>query len=223
MALIAIQDLVKVYSQGKPNEYTALKGISLTINQGEFVSVMGVSGSGKSTLMNIIGCLDTPTSGEYRLEEEPINEKTGSELVRIRRNKIGFIFQNFNLLPRLTTLANVELPLIYCGFRPKERHQRATAALTSVGLGNKLKRKPTMLSGGEQQRVAIARALVNSPSVILADEPTGNLDSASGNKVMEVLTDLNTKGATVITVTHDKAVADFAKRKVLIQDGKLAA
>ncbi len=221
MAIVALQNITKVYDPDKPNAYKALDNVSLTVDKGEFAAIMGVSGSGKSTLMNIIGCLDRASEGKYFFDGEDISQKSKKELVRIRRSKIGFIFQNFNLLPRLTILANVELPLIYRGIRPKKRHQRATASLKAVMLGDKLKRKQNMLSGGEQQRVAIARALVNDPALILADEPTGNLDTKSGTVVMDVLKKLNDKGTTIIVVTHDQAIADYAKRTIMIQDGKI--
>jgi putative ABC transport system ATP-binding protein len=221
MMLIELSDIKKVYGQGKPNEFHALDGVDLWISQGEFVAIMGASGSGKSTLMNIIGCLDKPTSGSYKLEGAEATKKKSSELVRIRRTKIGFVFQNFNLLPRRSALTNVELPLIYKSIRPGVRRAKAQEALRQVGLATKLKHTPSMLSGGEQQRVAIARALVNEPVVILADEPTGNLDSKSGLQVMELLTNLNKQGTTIIVVTHDANVAQSAKRIIKIADGKI--
>jgi putative ABC transport system ATP-binding protein len=221
MALIEIEKLFKIYDKGKPNEFSALSGVDLFIEKGEFVAIMGVSGSGKSTLMNFIGCLDKPTSGVYKLDGEEVDKKSASELVKIRRNKIGFIFQNFNLLPRMQAVKNVELPLIYKGIRPKERRRRAKKAMEEVGLGDRIRHKPSMLSGGEQQRVAIARALVNEPTVLLADEPTGNLDTKSGNQVMEVLARLNKQGTTIIVVTHDIEIAKYAHRVIKIQDGKI--
>ncbi|MBI5037972.1 MAG: ABC transporter ATP-binding protein [Candidatus Kerfeldbacteria bacterium] len=219
--MIQIQNVVKTYSPDKPNSFTALHGVSLNVEAGEFVTIMGVSGSGKSTLMNIIGCLDQLTLGSYRFDGELISEKSSADLVKIRRHKIGFVFQNFNLLPRYSALANVELPLIYQGIHAHERHQRARQVLEQVGLGNKTMSKPAMLSGGEQQRVAIARALITKPSIILADEPTGNLDSASGSQIMNILQTLNNQGVTIIVVTHDPNVAAQTKRTVHIIDGKI--
>lgn len=221
MALIEIKSLKKIYDKGEENEFHALDGIDLEIEKGDFISIMGVSGSGKSTLMNIIGCLDKPTSGLYMLEGEEIEKLSQSELVKIRRNKIGFIFQNFNLLPRMQAVKNVELPLVYKGVRPKERRKKAKKMLSEVGLENKVRHKPSMLSGGEMQRVAIARALVNDPTILLADEPTGNLDTKSGNQVMELLKGLNKKGVTIIVVTHDQKIADQTNRIVNIIDGKI--
>lgn len=221
MALIEIKSLKKIYDKGKENEFHALDGIDLVIEKGDFISIMGVSGSGKSTLMNIIGCLDKPTSGLYMLDGQEIEKLSQGELVKIRRNKIGFIFQNFNLLPRMQAVKNVELPLVYKGVRPKERRKRAKKMLSEVGLEKKVRHKPSMLSGGEMQRVAIARALVNDPTILLADEPTGNLDTKSGNQVMELLKGLNKKGVTIIVVTHDQKIADQTKRIVNIIDGKI--
>ena len=221
MPLIEIKNLNKIYNQGKENEFQALAGISLTIDKGDFIAIMGVSGSGKSTLMNVIGCLDQPTSGLYIFDGEEIDKLNQRELVKIRRNKIGFIFQNFNLLPRMPAVKNVELPLVYKGIRPKARRDRAKKMLELVGLGDKVRHKPNMLSGGELQRVAIARALTNEPMVLLADEPTGNLDSQSGFQVMDVLKGLNKKGTTIILVTHDLAIAKYANRLINIQDGKI--
>ncbi|MFH0804872.1 MAG: ABC transporter ATP-binding protein [Patescibacteria group bacterium] len=221
MAFIELRNVTKTYGHGTPNEFSALRGVSLDIERGEFVAVMGSSGSGKSTLMNIIGCLDTLSAGQYSLDREAVTDKSAAELVAIRRTKIGFIFQNFNLLPRLSSVRNVELPLIYAGVRPALRRERAAAALVRVGLGAKLKYKPSMLSGGEQQRVAIARAVVNNPAVLLADEPTGNLDSVSGGLVLDVLDGLHRQGTTVIMVTHDPAVARRAQRTVTLHDGTI--
>ncbi|MFZ6036129.1 MAG: ABC transporter ATP-binding protein [Patescibacteria group bacterium] len=219
MALIELKKVVKTYGKNKEQQYTALHGISLAVEQGEFVAVMGVSGSGKSTLMNILGCLDRPTSGEYYFAGELVSDQSSSELVKIRRHKIGFVFQNYNLLPRLTAQANVELPLIYQGVKLTERRRRAREVLTQVGLAEKFKSRPAMLSGGEQQRVAIARALITHPSIILADEPTGNLDSKNGAQVMDVLRALNAKGVTIILVTHDPSVAEQTTRTIRIIDG----
>lgn len=221
MPVIELRNIVKTFNPSGQNPFTALHGISMSIANNELVSIMGVSGSGKSTLMNIIGCLDRPTSGEYIFDGDSIQEKSDGDLVKIRRHKIGFIFQNFNLLPRYTALANVELPLVYQGVALAARHQRAREVLADVGLSAKMKSKPSMLSGGEQQRVAIARALITKPSIILADEPTGNLDSASGQQVMDMLRSLNQKGATIILVTHDPAVAAQTKRTINIQDGRI--
>lgn len=221
MALIEIKNLKKIYDQGEENEFHALDGIDLVIEKGDFVAIMGVSGSGKSTLMNMIGCLDQPTSGLYFLDGQEIDKLHQRELVKIRRNKIGFIFQNFNLLPRMQAVRNVELPLVYKGVRPKERRMRAKKMMEEVGLANKVRHRPSMLSGGEQQRVAIARALVNEPTVLLADEPTGNLDSKSGNQVMDLLTKLNKKGTTIIVVTHDPKIAERADRVININDGMI--
>jgi len=221
MVLIETKNLTKIYDRGKPNEFKALDGVSLKVESGEFVAIMGVSGSGKSTLMNILGCLDKPTSGQYILEGQEINKRSSGELVRIRRKKIGFVFQTFNLLPRHSTLANVELPLVYSGLRPKIRREKARRVLELVGLGDKLRHKPSMLSGGEQQRVAIARALVSRPVAILADEPTGNLDTKSGSQVMEILTRLNKERTTIILVTHDPKVAEYAGQIIKLQDGRV--
>ncbi len=219
MPLIEIKHLKKIFSEGEANEFQALKGIDLMVEKGEFVAIMGVSGSGKSTLMNMIGCLDKPSSGLYMLDGEEVERKSASELVKIRRNKIGFVFQNFNLLPRVQAVTNVELPLVYKGIRPKERRARAKKVMEELGLGDRIRHKPSMLSGGEQQRVAIARALVNKPAVLLADEPTGNLDSKSGDQVMGILSDLHKKGTTIILVTHDKKIAEYADRTINLVDG----
>jgi len=221
MPLIEIIDLNKTYGQGEANEFRALHGINMKVEKGEFVAIMGVSGSGKSTLMNIIGCLDRPTSGIYKLEEEEVGQKSSRELVKIRRNKIGFIFQNFNLLPRTQAVTNVELPLVYKGIRPKARREKAKKMLKEVGLESRVRHRPNMLSGGEQQRVAIARALVNEPTVLLADEPTGNLDTKSGKQVMDILVALHKSGTTIILVTHDASIAEYADRVVRINDGMI--
>lgn len=221
MALIEIKNLKKIYDQGEENEFCAIDGIDMIVEKGDFVSIMGVSGSGKSTLMNIIGCLDKPTSGFYMLDGQEIDKLNQNELVKIRRNKIGFIFQNFNLLPRTQAVSNVELPLVYKGIRPKERRKRAKKLLEDVGLADKVRHKPSMLSGGEQQRVAVARALINEPMILLADEPTGNLDSKSGAQVMDILKKLNEKGVTIIVVTHDQKIADRTKKVIKIIDGRI--
>jgi putative ABC transport system ATP-binding protein len=220
-AVIEIRDITKTYKMGDI-EVHALRGVDLTIYEGEFLSIMGPSGSGKSTLMNILGCLDQPTSGEYFLDGVNVSKMSEAELARIRNKKIGFVFQNFNLLKRTTALRQVELPLIYAG--QSQRTKRARAALEAVGLGQRLHHLPSELSGGQQQRVAIARALVNEPAMILADEPTGNLDSRSGTEVMQIFQRLNREqGITVIFVTHDPWIARHTNRVVMLRDGKIIA
>lgn len=218
--MIRIKNLFKIYEMGEDKVY-ALDDLSLVIHQGEFTSIVGPSGSGKSTLMNIIGCLDTPTSGEYYLGGEEVSKLSDNRLSEIRNEKIGFVFQKFNLLPKLSALENVELPLVYLGVSAKERKRRAEEALDSVGLLSRMKHLPTQMSGGQQQRVAIARALVTNPQIILADEPTGNLDSKTGEEVLKILQDLNDKGRTIVLITHDSHVAKTAKRTVEIMDGKI--
>jgi putative ABC transport system ATP-binding protein len=213
-------DLVKIFKMGD-NEVRALAGVSIQIRRGEIISIMGPSGSGKSTLMNILGCLDHPTSGEYFLDGEKVSSLSGDQLAAIRNRKVGFIFQSFNLLPRMTALANVELPMRYAGLT-KGRKDLARQALTSVGLESRMLHKPTELSGGQQQRVAIARALVNNPAIIMADEPTGNLDSKSGKEIMELILKLNReRGTTVIIVTHAAEVAEQTQRVIRLRDGYL--
>ncbi len=219
--VIDIRDITKTYKMGQLT-LEVLKGITLQIHRGEFLSIMGPSGSGKSTLMNILGALDQPTSGEYYLDGEDISRMNEKQLARVRNQKIGFVFQNFNLLKRTNALRQVELPLIYA--HASDRSKRAKAALESVGLGQRLKHLPSELSGGQQQRIAIARALVTEPSIILADEPTGNLDSRSGTEVMQIFQQLNQeKGITTVFVTHDPWIARHTQRVIMIRDGKLVA
>ena len=218
--MIKLEHIFKIYEMGE-NKVYALDDVSLHVAAHEFVSIIGPSGSGKSTLMNMLGCLDVPTQGRYFLDGTDISKKTDDELAEIRNKKIGFVFQGFNLLPKLTAVENVELPLIYSNVSAKERHEKAKEALAKVGLEGRIDHKPTELSGGQQQRVAIARALITDPPIILADEPTGNLDSKSGKEVMEIFKNLNANGNTIILITHDSSVAAQAKRVVRIQDGKL--
>jgi len=218
--LIKVSKLTKEYSMGKI-KVPALKGVDLEFPQGQFTCIMGPSGSGKSTLMNILGCLDRPTSGQYFLDGSDVSRKSDNELAEIRNRFIGFIFQTYNLLSRTDAIGNVELPLIYRGMPAKERRERAEMALESVGLKERMRHKPNELSGGEQQRVAIARAVAGDPKVILADEPTGNLDSRSGEEVMAIFQDLHKKGITLVLVTHDPDIARHAERIVSLRDGKL--
>ena len=217
-ALIEITDVYKIYKMDA-EEVAALRGVSLSIREGEFVAVMGSSGSGKSTLMNILGCLDRPTRGSYRLGGKEVSGLSRGELAETRNQSLGFVFQNFNLLARTSALENVELPLIYAGVPGKERTARARAALTRVGLGNRVEHTPSQLSGGQQQRVAIARAIVNQPHLILADEPTGNLDSKTSVEVMALFQELGAQGMTVVLVTHEPDIAQFATRVLVMRDG----
>ncbi len=221
-AVIVTRNLTREYHMGGEVVH-ALAGVDITIRRNEFVSIMGPSGSGKSTLMNMIGCLDTPTSGDYWLNGHRVSELSDDALARIRNKEIGFVFQTFNLLPRATALANVELPMVYAGVSSKERRERATATLTKVGLGERLHHRPNELSGGQRQRVAIARALVNHPSILLADEPTGNLDSATSVEIMELFETLYRQGQTIILVTHEPDIAEHAKRQIILRDGKVAS
>jgi putative ABC transport system ATP-binding protein len=218
--MINISDMCKIYQMGN-NVVIALNNVSMHIKKHEFVAIVGPSGSGKSTLMNMLGCLDTPTSGTYFLDGVEVSKLKDDELADIRSKKIGFIFQGFNLLQKLTALENVELPLVYQGVGSKERHLRSIKVLETVGLGDRIHHKPNELSGGQQQRVAIARALVSNPPIILADEPTGNLDTKSGTEVMETMKELHKEGNTVILITHDNNIALQAKRIIRIQDGEI--
>ncbi|MEY4711403.1 MAG: hypothetical protein RIS88_853 [Pseudomonadota bacterium] len=218
MALIEAHGLTKVYAMGGQTVH-ALRGVSLDIEAGDFVAIMGASGSGKSTLMNILGCLDQPTAGDYRLAGEAVQDMRPDQLASIRNRRIGFVFQQFNLLPRTSALENVELPLVYAGVPAPERQARALEALRGVGLGDRTGHTPAELSGGQQQRVAIARALVNQPVMVLADEPTGALDSQTSEDIMRLLAQLNAKGITVVLVTHEADVAAWARRRIVFRDG----
>jgi putative ABC transport system ATP-binding protein len=220
MALIEARALTKTYVMGDQTVH-ALRGVSLDITEGEFVAIMGASGSGKSTLMNILGCLDLPTTGEYRLAGESVERMESDQLASIRNRRIGFVFQQFNLLPRTSALENVELPMVYAGMSTAQRRDKAKAALARVGLGERMGHTPAELSGGQQQRVAIARALVNNPQLILADEPTGALDTVTSEEVMKLLTDLNNQGMTVVLVTHEHDVAAWARRRIVFRDGQM--
>jgi len=219
--VIVVEDIWKTYDMGSEQQVHALQGISLRIKHNEYVAIMGPSGSGKSTLMNLIGCLDSPSKGQYWLNGHLVSELNDDELARIRNKEIGFVFQTFNLLARASALHNVELPLIYNGTHATERLQRAKAALRAVNLEERMNHKPNELSGGQRQRVAIARALINRPSIILADEPTGNLDSKTGDEIMALLDQLHERGNTIVLVTHEPDIAEYAHRVVHIRDGKI--
>jgi putative ABC transport system ATP-binding protein len=218
--LIQMHDLTRVYQLG-PQEIYALRGIDLVVERGEYMAIMGPSGSGKSTLMNIIGCLDRPSAGQYLLDGIPVESMGDDELAAVRNKKIGFVFQTFNLLPRTTALQNVELPLVYARMPRQERRQQAEEALAAVGLADRMSHQPNELSGGQRQRVAIARALVNKPSLLLADEPTGNLDTKTGREILDLFRDLHSHGNSIIMVTHEDEVAHEAKRIVHLRDGKI--
>jgi putative ABC transport system ATP-binding protein len=219
--IIELQNLVKTYKIGD-TEVQALRGVSYSVEEGDFVAIMGPSGSGKSTLMNIIGCLDKPTSGKYTLEGEDVSTFDKNKLARVRNQKIGFVFQTFNLLSRTSALENVELPLLYSNVHTKQRHEMALKALESVGLKNRAHHKTNQLSGGEQQRIAIARALLNNPALILADEPTGNLDSKTSSEIMDIFTKLNVeKGITMVMVTHEMDIAAYARKRIHVRDGQI--
>lgn len=221
-SIISLNQVTKVYEIGLAQKVHALRGIDLEISRNDYISIMGPSGSGKSTLMNIIGCLDTPTSGTYEFEGELVHEMEDNQLAGIRNQKIGFVFQTFNLLPRTTALRNVELPLIYASMSAEERHNQAKIALEKVGLTDRMNHKPSELSGGQHQRVAIARALVTNPSIILADEPTGNLDSKTGEEIMKIIELIHGDGGTIILVTHERYIADHAKRIIKLKDGLIS-
>ena len=220
--LLRVEGLVREYRMGGET-VAALSGVDLSIDRNEYVAIMGPSGSGKSTLMNILGCLDTPTRGTYWLNGQEVSRMTDLELARVRNKEIGFVFQTFNLLARATALKNVELPLVYAGVRAKERHQRAIEALERVGLAERVDHKPNELSGGQRQRVAVARALVTKPALLLADEPTGNLDSKTGEEVLRMFEQLHAGGQTIVVVTHDPDVAAHAQRRIVLRDGAIAS
>src|SRR5699024_7943909 len=218
--IIEAQDLTKIYKMGN-QEVRALNGVSFDILENEYIAIMGPSGSGKSTMMNLVGCLDTPTSGEYILNNQDVSKLDDAELAEVRNREIGFVFQTFNLLPRRDCMSNVELPLIYAGIKTDERHNRSKKTLERVGLGDRIDHKPNELSGGQRQRVAIARALVNNPSILLADEPTGNLDSTTGDEIMMLFEELYRAGKTMLLVTHEDDIAEHARRIIRLRDGEI--
>jgi len=218
--VIQIRDLTRTYIMGTET-VNALRGVNIEIRRNEYVAIMGPSGSGKSTMMNMIGCLDTPSSGEYWLNGQEVSRMPDDALARVRNREIGFVFQTFNLLPRASALQNVELPLVYGGIGARERRKRAEAALQRVGLGDRMDHRPNELSGGQRQRVAIARALVNEPAILLADEPTGNLDSTTSEEIMRVFAELHAQGQTIVVVTHEPSIAEHAERVVVLRDGRL--
>ncbi len=218
--MIDARNLIKIYKTGEV-EFNALRGVSLSVEAGEFVAIMGPSGSGKSTMLNLLGCLDTPTSGEYYLDNEKVSDLSPTDLAHIRNKKIGFVFQGFHLLPRASVLENVELPLVYSDVKARERKERALKRLEEMGIQEKADNHPNELSGGQRQRVAIARAIVNNPRLILADEPTGNLDSKTGQEVMRIIKSLNDAGTTIIMVTHEEDIAAWARRTVRFRDGQI--
>jgi putative ABC transport system ATP-binding protein len=220
--VIQMRDLARSYVMGAET-VNALRGVTLEIRRNEYVAIMGPSGSGKSTLMNLVGCLDTPTAGEYWLNGQEVSRMPDDALARVRNREIGFVFQTFNLLPRASALQNVELPLVYGGVPSRERRERARTALTRVGLGDRMQHRPNELSGGQRQRVAIARALVNQPAILLADEPTGNLDSTTSEEIMRVFEGLHTQGQTIIMVTHESDIAAHAARIITLRDGRVAS